>query len=444
MLIRVLLLLFTSVAACGQVRHSIPEIPEPPQFNAALKNTAALLHQPGGYVRVLVYGQSISVQDWWKDVKQYFEQRYPGVTLEFLNKAIGGFSAERLQWTVRNDVGSFYPDLILFHDYGSEEDYEKIIRIIRSTTTTDVAIQTDHVAKQNQEWHDQHSDVWLPGLCRKYGLALIDVRKYWKQYLRDNNLEIGALLTDAVHLNEHGNYLMAGIIKGYFKHLGTSDSTDARVRRLIAGKHYRVVNGQIKMTFSGNRVDIKTTSGKAATLEVEVDKNRPLTIPGCYYYTRPTPKSTGAFLSRMGNLVAMDLGNTIGQDDWTLTLVTVDSASQQISFSLVGSSSGEQGTGKSNEVFVSRSGQITIRPEYWFFRRHEGDFANFSWLKPGDVIQWETVPQCSNSLVIDGGNPSRSTIVQGISNSSHELTITGKNLKSISEVIIYEPPLKAH
>jgi hypothetical protein len=84
-----------------------------------------------------------------------------------------------------NDVVSFYPDLILFHVYGNEADYENIIQTIRRKTTAEIAIQTDHMASHAQDWHDRHSQVWLPSICKKYGLALIDVRSGWKTYLKE-------------------------------------------------------------------------------------------------------------------------------------------------------------------------------------------------------------------------------------------------------------------
>jgi hypothetical protein len=40
-------------------------------------------------VKILVYGQSISEQDWWLSVKQKLEKRYPYANLIMINRAIG-------------------------------------------------------------------------------------------------------------------------------------------------------------------------------------------------------------------------------------------------------------------------------------------------------------------------------------------------------------------
>src|SRR5215210_5383495 len=156
--------LFLSVKA--QRYFPIPEVKDTTQFKNGVARTAWLLSSINNGnsepVRILVYGQSISEQSWWKDVREFVTNRFSSARINFINKAIGGFSSERLKLMVENDVVSFYPDLILFHDYGNEADYEKIIQTIRRKTTAEIALQTDHMAAQGQEWHDKHSQEWLP------------------------------------------------------------------------------------------------------------------------------------------------------------------------------------------------------------------------------------------------------------------------------------------
>ena len=56
---------------------------------------------------------------------------------------------------------------------------------------------------------------FLPETARKYGCGLADNRGAWIDYLKANHLEPRALLKDGVHLNDHGNYLMAELVKRY-------------------------------------------------------------------------------------------------------------------------------------------------------------------------------------------------------------------------------------
>jgi hypothetical protein len=96
-------------------------------------------------VRILFYGQSITAQDWWKTVAADLRVRYPHADLQIENRAIGGFSSPLLKLTAHADLYPHYPDLLIFHVYGSHPDDEEIIRTVRGTTTAEVVVQTDHV-----------------------------------------------------------------------------------------------------------------------------------------------------------------------------------------------------------------------------------------------------------------------------------------------------------
>ena len=139
-------------------------------------------------VKILVYGQSISEQEWWLEVKRSVETRFPDADIIMENKAIGGFSTQYLFKTVEMDVSSFYPDLVLLHIYGNNKDYEKVLKTIRSRTAAEVAITTDHYTGENK-WSDTMSYYILPALAEKYKCDLINIRDPWKAYLKDNNLD---------------------------------------------------------------------------------------------------------------------------------------------------------------------------------------------------------------------------------------------------------------
>src|SRR5918998_492952 len=106
--------------ANGQSYFTVSEVKDTMQFKKGIARTARLLtsadNENSHNVRILVYGQSISEQLWWKDVRDFVQNQFPLANITFINKAIGGFSSERLKLMVENDVVSFYPDLILFHD----------------------------------------------------------------------------------------------------------------------------------------------------------------------------------------------------------------------------------------------------------------------------------------------------------------------------------------
>ncbi|MBD0256190.1 MAG: hypothetical protein ICV83_10765 [Cytophagales bacterium] len=442
-----LLLLLSAAPLAAQSFFPIPETTDPARLAPYVARTAGRLQAPPSptdTVRVVVYGQSISMQDWWKDVKSYLEAQYPRTPLVVLNRAIGGFSAERLKLMVANDLVPLAPDLVLFHDYGNEADYETIIRTIRERTTAEVAVQTDHVAVgQNEAWHDRHNGEWLPALCQKYNLALLDVRTAWKAYLQQNNLPASALLTDGVHLNAHGNYLMAGIVKRYLAALPQAARAAPSPIPVVyrAGNAYPATQRKLRLPVEGNRVDLVWAPGSQAagttsgSVTVRIDGKKPSARPDCYFYTRPARHPEGFFLTHMGQLLAMQLAGAPQEEDWTLTVTAVDTARGQLRFTLRGSRTGEDGVGRSDSLFTSRSGRIVITPEGWFRRKSPGDFGQFRWLAPGDRLGWQV--KCMGRDVVTTATPGPVTVVGGIPNGRHVLELEGQPLPA--EVRVYKP-----
>lgn len=442
------LLFLPAFLANGQSYFPVTYRPEMAGFAPYVARTANLLNtsKPDHpqEVRIMVYGQSISEQKWWEEVKVFMENRYPNAQINMINKAIGGFSTDRLKLMVENDVVSFYPDLILFHDFGNEQDYEQILRTIRSKTTAEVALQTDHIGVgQNLEWHDKHGQVVLPALAKKYGLALIDVRSAWKEYLAENKLEAAELLSDNVHLNDHGNYLMAEIIKKYWKALPeTQFDTHAEIKVLKAGQDFKRKKQTIILPVEGNRIDLIWNKSlyNSKPIKVTIDGKSPSDYEGCYYHTRPALQENTSFLSHIGSLLAVRLGDDVQEEEWKLTITAVDSIQQEVAFQLWGSLSGDDGAGSSERLFTSRSGKIIIEPQNWFRRKNKGDFSQFHWLKVENTINWKVKSMCKD--IVKPEKDAWVTVLQGIPNGKHQLKISGESLEELREIKVYQPPLK--
>src|SRR5437879_13629526 len=96
-------------------------------------------------VRILFYGQSITEQDWWKRVAGDLRRRFPDADLRIENRAIGGFASQLLIRPAEHDLYPFYPDLLIFHVYGSDREHEPLIKAVRPRPTADARMQTDHV-----------------------------------------------------------------------------------------------------------------------------------------------------------------------------------------------------------------------------------------------------------------------------------------------------------
>src|SRR5580658_2948865 len=149
-------------------------------------------------VRILFYGQSLSKQEWTRTIADQLRARFPYADITFANRAIGGYASNLLKRTLPHDVFAFYPDLIVFHDFGGEPDYEYIIGEIRRHTTAEILIRMN-----------RHNDEWLPELAARYGCEIADVRGPFLEYLRDHGLKPADVLNDGAHFNFQGDYLIA-------------------------------------------------------------------------------------------------------------------------------------------------------------------------------------------------------------------------------------------
>ena len=260
-------------------------------------------------VRILFYGQSITEQEWWKHVVDDLRSRFPSANLIIENRAIGGFASQLLIKPAEHDVYPFYPDLMILHVYGSNGEYEQLIRNTRSRTTAEVLMLTDHLTQwppavidekkdKGSWWDDFMNRQFLPETARKYGCGLAENRGAWIDYLKANHLEPRALLKDGVHLNDHGNYLMAELVKRYLVYrpeLGDSSWRDlVRTVELGAGKEPSWNDGVLKLEFEGNRVDLiaeasPPANSARARIAIRIDGKKPSEFPA------PT-RSPGRFL----------------------------------------------------------------------------------------------------------------------------------------------------
>jgi hypothetical protein len=148
-------------------------------------------------VRVLFYGQSITQQDWWKEVANYLRSTYTNANLVIENRAIGGHASQLLVKTAEADLYPFQPDLLIFHVYGSHLEYENIIRRVRERTCADILLQTDHITSDGslteetnpaklapKQWDAWMNHVFLPQTAAKYGACRADIHEMWKDYQR--------------------------------------------------------------------------------------------------------------------------------------------------------------------------------------------------------------------------------------------------------------------
>ena len=435
--------------------YPIPELSDTSNYGRYTSRTMNLLQtstpEKPNTVKILVYGQSISVQDWWLEVKKTIQNRFPNANLVMENKAIGGFASQMLSKTVEMDVSSFYPDLVLLHIYGSNQLYDSVLYTIRSRTAAEVAIQTDHFTGENA-WSDTMSYHFLPAMAEKYKCDLINIRDPWKKYLNDHQLQPKDLLKDEVHLNKYGEFLLAELIKPLFEYKSKfKPDPFGLCTTLLAGKDFNFRKNQWTIPFSGNRVDvIYQENGASVKAKILLDDLPPSAFQGTYFMTRPYADNGKGWPWNLPGMIQVQHQRPWVAEEWTCKFTQATAPYEDFSFEISGSVTGKDGSGKATEDFVSISKRVIIKKGDaemggdWHLNR------SFKIMKtmvlPGDEIKWKTYSISADVWVPEQGlkmnRKSILTLFQGVPNTSHVLGIIpgkGKEKPPIQEIRVYRP-----
>jgi len=433
-----------------------PGLTETTQLGRYTSRTLHLLNgstpQKKNTVKILVYGQSISEQKWWLEVKRYVETKYPDAIIQMMNKSIGGFASQLLYKTTEMDVSSYYPDLVLLHDYGDNRYYDSVLYIIRSRTTAEIAIINDHYTGENR-WSDTMSFHILPSLAEKYKCDLINIRDPWKKYLSDHHLEPSKLLIDGVHLNDYGNLIMADLVKQLFNY-GSGFPVDefGLCRTYINGKDLTFTGDTLTLPFYGNRAEVLTEiPGSAFTdsLKVLVDGAPPSSFQGCYFITRPYNDAGKKWPWELPAMIRIQHSKPWINEVWTCKFITAEPPYVDFTFKISGAVTGEDGNGSGASDYISNSGRVIIRGGDadqggdWHLNRSLNVVKTI--VKPGDEVKWKTY-----SIAMDyyktgvndtAATEKRSILFQGIPNGAHNLQLVkkGKRSPDVSEIRIYRP-----
>jgi len=311
-------------------------------------------------VRVLFYGQSITAQAWSHTVAKRLKDTFPAADFSSENRAIGGFGADRLVKTARQDLYPWYPDLVVFHVYGGGNgEWEQIIRDIRSRTTAEILVATHHLSFQGNASvaaaHDKESEM-IRDIAARYDCELVEVREEWKRHLADNGLEIKDLLGDDIHLNDRGCDLMAELVWQHLQYDPAFANPHAEwIRHMPVAP---AADGSITVEFRGNRVDIVADTPVAGmgTARLLIDDRPPSANPRAYAFTRPTA-APGVWWPAVYTIASEHPEPRA--ETWTLTVTDVP-AEGPFRFTVAGSVTGPDGVGTSNERFVSNSRRIVI------------------------------------------------------------------------------------
>jgi hypothetical protein len=449
-------LYFSCFAAQAYPLPALP--PDPSSLGANIQRTMALMAnsnpQHRNTVRILFYGQSITKDDWSRQVAEDLRTRFPNTHFVIKNRAIGGCASQCLIAPAEHDLYPFYPDLLIFHVYGSHIDYEKIIRKVRETTTAEVLLMTDHYTGPDA-WSDRMSFEFIPEFAARYRCGLVDIRNSWLRYLRDHSYSPGKLLTDRNHLNAQGNFLMAELVKQYLIYKPDQESDpDELVKTYWIGKDVSFNDGTLTLPFTGNRIDVisSATNPTGATGSIRIDGRKPSEFPELYSITRPngqyaadwieSPNSGKDWPWEVGAIMRVRSQAKLEVEDWAVTIRNFRSGTD-FDFTVAGSVTGEDGSGSyANNPFISRSGRVVIDQADWWL----SSLKNVS-ITSGFKIRWSVVPNFVDTYV-PRPNPDptieqTTTLAQGLTNQKHILEIVSSDGQPlpIQAIRVYHPPI---
>lgn len=400
-------------------------------------------------VRILFYGQSITEQEWSKQVADAIRKRFPNADLEIENKAIGGFASQLLIRPAEHDLYPFYPDLLIFHVYGGNGEYEQIIKNTRSRTTAEVLMQKDHVTQwppavpdqtkdKGMWWDDMMNNHFLPEIAQKYGCGIADDRTPWLDYLKTNHYEPKQLLKDGVHLNDHGNFLMAALVERnlVYRPELSKENWKNLVRSYKIGKDVKPKDGKLTLEFEGNRVDLlpERSAKPGTTVQVLIDGKKPSAFPELYAITRPSPGPWSPLA-----VVRVNHDSPLITEDWTLKITSVNADSTKWTFDVAGSVTGADGSGSNDATFTSKSGRVKIDPEGFF---------SHGTIPVGYEAKWKVYPLHSNTFTVpempDASREYPITIALGLPNTKHKLEILpdAQGKIPVDSIRSYCPPVK--
>jgi hypothetical protein len=451
--------------ACAAAPYPPLDLPDTPGRGAMIQRSMRLLAtstpEQRHTVRILFYGQSITEQKWAGQVEEDLRRRFPHANLVVENRALAGFASQLLLKTAETDIASFRPDLLIFHVYGAHDAYEAILRMVRERTTAEILLQTDHVTKPadlteetdpaklppaGHHWDAFMNHHWLPAMARKYGAGLCDQRAVWKSYLTKHQLEPKALLSDNVHLNAHGEWLMAQCVKAWLEYDPTLRPSPAEqwVKTLEVGGDARWEAGRLRVEFEGSRVDVVCDPATSDPSIVLIDGRKPSEWKELRGFTRAVTTPAGKWPVKWPVIAPIRAEQPILMEDWTMEVTRESTDGKRFRFGLAGSLTGPDGEGSSGERFVSRSGRVVIEPDAWNVA-YSLSLAGIKPVPESFTVKWKVEGQFADQVITPPrpgpGIESVVTVAHGLPNGRHVIEISGGDKPPIRAVRIHRPAL---
>lgn len=446
----------SNLAQIALPENDLADITSPKYIQRTMNLLAKSTMEKKNTVRILVYGQSLSAQDWWMDVKKHLEESFPDAHLVMDNKAIGGFASQFLIKTVRRDILDFYPDLVIFHVFGSDYYYEEVLKAMRSLTTTEIVIWNDpQNGTEPREWQEKMSYEIIPALAVKYKCMLIDLRTSINRMIKNNQwIYADEFTRDGLHFNEKGCKMLADQIIPHLKYDPDSETDpDELLKVYEVGKDIKWKDGVLELPFLGNRIDlvIPDFPDSRTVCDVFIDGKKPSGYPEAYNFTRPNDNGKNGWIWSVGAPVRIQRKAPWTDETFKLTFDSINYDTRFFTFTVQGSECGYEGTGNNREDYISNSGRVYIQAhevndsisgDWHVFRNY--DVLNFK-IEKGYQTTWQTYLMGADIfkpvVLTDTAIENTVVLFKGIPNGPHTLKLVsnGTALPEILKIKVYRP-----
>jgi hypothetical protein len=286
------------------------------------------------------------------------------------------------------------------------------------------------------------SGVWNPALAAKYNLALDPRRQRWNTYLQKNNLQIADLLADPLHPNAEGWTLMANLFTSWIDELVEQPEDNG----LNTSSHVRsftppALGQTTRYEFDGNRAELIAAGPLDGKIKFRIDGKAPEELDGCWQTSRVTHLPN---VPDWPALKKVDVRQSLHEADvWTVRVRHLDTSQENFDFDIESARTGADGSGSGRDIFMSRSGNVTIQPDAWVLSYAK--LASGKSLAEQQSFQWERRFVCADepaATLANGSLQQRHVLATGLPNTHHVIELSvPSDTPEILEFRTYRPPL---
>jgi len=354
---------------------------------------------------------------------QWVREKFPDAPPIVYKKHVG--SAVNYDFTrgwMRQMVLAERPDLVILYSGGTAEDLEKLLRDFRAHSTADVIVASMHVRERAGELSDKtiNDPTYdeIAKVAKKYGCEWVDSRREWGAYVREHGEGLSWLLRDAVHQSDHGALV---INENIVRHIQPNESPGYAAETRERFVKYDGSATEVK--FTGNRIDVIAKCSKdGGTLGFSIDGVAGAEL-AVFSTTLIRPAAgnhkpkRGSAADRSPHMVRLGAAESIVPQSWEIRMT-----SDVGDYMLIGSVTGEDGSGNNGSDFTSDSGQITVPTELWR-RRLESDGTHSN--KTGDVFTWKVKRAALGEIDFSGraGTEVQRVLADQLTNGEHVLRL---------------------